>query len=88
VVARARVRSDPFRRAGSEALFDHDVAGRRSWLQLIKVKGRSGVVTPGLEQGSNDAIYIRPPMARHRWPSTSFSTSLIPISRFCTKSIR
>ena len=49
---------DPFRRAGSEALFDHNVRVSNQGSRLVKTKGRSEVVMPGLEPGSYDAIYI------------------------------
>lgn len=49
---------DPFRRAGSEARFDHNMRIADHGSKLIKVKGRSEVVMAGLEQGTYDAIYI------------------------------
>ena len=49
---------DPFVRAGSEAVFDHNMRVAAGGSRVTKIKGRSESIMAGLEQGAYDAIYI------------------------------
>ena len=49
---------DPFLRAGSEALFDHNTRIAASDSKVTKIKGRSEAVMAELEADAYDAIYI------------------------------